>query len=128
MAKEHNYVDTFGAGKAQGDGSMRNLLGGKGANLAELTRIGLPVPAGFTLTTEVCTYFYDHGRKFHPELRDQGADALRRVEQIMGAKFGDSTNPLLLACRSGARDSMPGMMDTVLNIRLNDTTVQALTK
>jgi pyruvate,orthophosphate dikinase len=122
------YVYFFGDNQADGDASMKNLLGGKGANLAEMTRIGLPVPAGFTLTTEVCTYFYAHGRKFPPELREQGADALRRVEQIMGAKFGDSTNPLLLACRSGARDSMPGMMDTVLNIGLNDTTVKALAR
>src|SRR5581483_3683639 len=122
------YVYFFGNNHADGDASMKNLLGGKGANLAEMTKIGLPVPAGFTLSTDVCTYFYAHGRKYPPELRDQVVEALRRVEQIMGAKFGDATNPLLLSCRSGARDSMPGMMDTVLNIGLNDTTVKALIK
>ena len=122
------YVYFFGNGNAEGRADMKNLLGGKGANLAEMTNIGLPVPAGFTLTTDVCTYFYQHGRKFPPELRDQVAEALQRVEKIMGAKFGDTTNPLLLSCRSGARDSMPGMMDTVLNIGLNDTTVKALAK
>jgi pyruvate,orthophosphate dikinase len=122
------YVYFFGAGKADGRADMRDLLGGKGANLAEMTNIGLPVPPGFTITTEVCTYFYQHGRKYPPELRDQVADALQRIEKLVGAKFGDSTNPLLLSCRSGARDSMPGMMDTVLNIGLNDTTVKALAK
>ncbi len=122
------YVYFFGGGKADGSTDMKALLGGKGANLAEMTNIGLPVPAGFTLTTEVCTYFYKNGRKFPPELRDQTAEALQRVEKLMGAKFGDATNPLLLSCRSGARESMPGMMDTVLNIGLNDTTVKALVK
>src|SRR5438034_2734011 len=122
------YVYFFGSEKAEGRADMKELLGGKGANLAEMTNIGLPVPAGFTITTEVCTYFYANGRKYPPELRDQVADGLQRVEKIMGAKFGDSTNPLLLSCRSGARDSMPGMMDTVLNIGLNDQTVEALSK
>src|SRR5205814_1470166 len=112
------YVYFFGDGHADGDAGQRHLLGGKGANLAEMTKIGLPVPAGFTLTTEVCTYFYAHGRKYPPELRDQVAEALKRVEKIMGAKFGDAAHPLLLSCRSGARDSMPGMMDTVLNLGL----------
>jgi pyruvate,orthophosphate dikinase len=122
------YVYFFGAGKADGKADMKPLLGGKGANLAEMTNIGLPVPAGFTITTDVCTYFYQHGRKYPPELRDQVAQALQGVEKLMGAKFGDGINPLLLSCRSGARDSMPGMMDTVLNIGLNDTTVKALAK
>ena len=122
------YVYFFGNNQSDGDASMRNLLGGKGANLGEMTKIGLPVPAGFTLSTDVCTYFYANGRKYPPELKDQVAEALRKVESVMGAKFGDSTNPLLLACRSGARDSMPGMMDTVLNIGLNESTVQALIK
>jgi len=125
---QSKYVYFFGGGKADGRTDMKDLLGGKGANLAEMTNIGLPVPAGFTITTEVCTYFYQHGRKYPPELRDQVTKALQRVEELMGAKFGDSTNPLLLSCRSGARDSMPGMMDTVLNIGLNDTTVKALAK
>jgi pyruvate,orthophosphate dikinase len=122
------YVYYFGDGRADGDAGMKNLLGGKGANLAEMTKIGLPVPPGFTLSTDVCTWYYANGRKYPPELRDQVADALRRVEQSTGTKFGDAANPLLLSCRSGARDSMPGMMDTVLNIGLNDTTVQALAK
>ncbi len=122
------YVYFFGAGKAEGRADMKELLGGKGANLHEMTNIGLPVPSGFTLSTDVCTYFYQNGRKYPPELRDQVAEALQRVEKIMGAKLGDSANPLLLSCRSGARESMPGMMDTVLNIGLNDTTVKALAK
>src|SRR6516165_7580737 len=124
----NKYVYFFGAGKADGKADMKPLLGGKGANLAEMTNIGLPVPAGFTITTEVCSYYYQHGRKYPPELRDQVAEALRGVEKLMGPKFGDASNPLLLSCRSGARDSMPGMMDTVLNIGLNDTTVEALAK
>jgi pyruvate,orthophosphate dikinase len=125
MAK---YVYFFGGGKAEGRADMKELLGGKGANLHEMTNIGLPVPPGFTLTTDVCTYFYQHGRKYPPELRDQGVEALQRVEKLLGAKVGDATNPLLLSCRSGARESMPGMMDTVLNIGLNDTTVKALAR
>ncbi|HMP16214.1 MAG TPA: PEP/pyruvate-binding domain-containing protein, partial [Gemmatales bacterium] len=122
------YVYFFGDGKADGKADMKNLLGGKGANLAEMTLIGLPVPAGFTISTEVCTYFYANKKTYPPELKAQVEEALRNVEKCMGAKFGDATNPLLLACRSGGRDSMPGMMDTVLNIGLNDTTVQALAK
>src|SRR6478672_837985 len=102
MAK---YVYFFGGNKAEGRADMKELLGGKGANLAEMTNIGLPVPAGFTLSTEVCTYFYANGRQFPPELKKQVEEALRKVEETMGAKFGDTTNPLLLACRSGARDS-----------------------
>src|SRR6478672_5954778 len=122
MAK---YVYFFG-GKAEGKADMKNLLGGKGANLAEMTNIGLPVPAGFTLTTEVCTYFYAHDRKYPPELKAEVDEALRKSEQVMGAKFGDPKNPLLVSCRSGARVSMPGMMDTVLNIGLNETTLRGL--
>ncbi|MBW3539575.1 MAG: pyruvate, phosphate dikinase, partial [Planctomycetes bacterium] len=125
---EHKYVYYFGGGKADGNSKLRELLGGKGANLAEMINIGLPVPAGFTITTELCTYYYDHDRSYPPELRDQVAKALARVEETMGAKFGSRENPLLLSCRSGARESMPGMMDTVLNIGLNDTTVQALAR
>src|SRR5262245_10668015 len=125
MAK---FVYFFGSGKADGRADMKNLLGGKGANLAEMTNIGLPVPAGFTLSTEVCTYFYAHGMKYPPELKVQVEEALKKTEAAMGTKFGDPKNPMLVACRSGARESMPGMMDTVLNIGLNDTTVQALAK
>lgn len=128
MSTDTKYVYFFGDGQADGDASMRNLLGGKGANLAEMTKIGLPVPAGFTLTTDVCTYYYDNGRQFPPELREQVAEALKQTEKVMGAEFGSTTNPLLLSCRSGARESMPGMMDTVLNIGLNDVTVEALAK
>src|SRR5947199_9145716 len=120
------YVYFFGASHADGDASMKNLLGVKGANLAETCRVGLPVPAGFTLTTEVCTSYYDHGKQYPPELKTQVAEAMRKTEEVMGAKFGDAKNPLLVSCRSGARVSMPGMMDTVLNIGLNDTTVKGL--
>ncbi|MFM7161233.1 MAG: PEP/pyruvate-binding domain-containing protein, partial [Planctomycetaceae bacterium] len=122
------YVYFFGSGKADGKADMKSLLGGKGANLAEMTNIGLPVPAGFTITTEVCNYYYANGKQYPPELKAQVATALGQIEQAMGAKFGDLKNPLLLSCRSGARESMPGMMDTVLNIGLNDQTVEALAK
>jgi pyruvate,orthophosphate dikinase len=124
MAKK--YVYFFGGGKAEGTAEMRDLLGGKGANLAEMTNIGLPVPPGFTITTEVCTYYYAHDRTYPPELKEQVDAALRRVEELVGARYGDPKNPLLVSCRSGARASMPGMMDTVLNIGLNDRTVQGL--
>ena len=105
---------------------MRNLLGGKGANLAEMASIGLPVPPGFTITTEVCTYYYEHGKQYPEELRDQVAEALARVEEAVGNRFGDAAKPLLVSVRSGARVSMPGMMDTVLNLGLNDETVEGL--
>ncbi len=121
------YVYTWGAGKADGDGKMKPLLGGKGANLAEMTRIGLPVPPGFTITTEVCTYFYDHKKTYPPSLQSQVEAGVRNMEKIMGYKFGDAKGfPLLVAVRSGARDSMPGMMDTILNLGLNDQTVLSL--
>src|SRR5215467_3798101 len=120
------YVYFFGGGKAEGRADMKDLLGGKGANLAEMTNIGLPVPAGFTLTTQVCTYYYDHDRQYPPELKAQVEEALKKTEQVMGAKFGDPKNPLLVSCRSGARVSMPGMMDTVLNIGLNEATLRGL--
>src|SRR5271166_4874391 len=120
------YVYFFGGGKAEGRADMKNLLGGKGANLAEMTNIGLPVPAGFTLTTEVCNYYYAHDRKYPPEIKAEVEDALRKTEASMNAKFGDPKNPLLVSCRSGARVSMPGMMDTVLNIGLNEATLRGL--
>src|SRR4029077_575091 len=101
----NKYVYFFGQGKADGKSEMRALLGGKGANLAEMTNIGLPVPAGFTITTEVCTYFYANEHKYPPELAKQVDDAMVAVEKSMGKKFGDTTNPLLVSCRSGARDS-----------------------
>ena len=125
-AKTPKYVYFFGGKKAEGKADMKSLLGGKGANLAEMVNIGLPVPAGFTITTEVCTYYYANKRKYPKELKDQVLKALAKVEKEMGAKFGDKKNPLLLSVRSGARASMPGMMDTILNLGLNDTTVQAL--
>jgi pyruvate,orthophosphate dikinase len=123
---ESKYVYFFGAGKAEGRADMKDLLGGKGANLAEMTNINLPVPAGFTLTTEVCTYYFAHGKQYPPELKSQVEDALKKTEAAMGAKFGDAKNPLLVSCRSGARVSMPGMMDTVLNIGLNEATLRGL--
>ena len=123
MAK---WVYTFGDGRAEGQSAMRNLLGGKGANLAEMSNLGLPVPPGFTVTTEVCTYYYDHGRAYPPELKAAVAEAMAFVGGLTGRTFGDAKNPLLVSVRSGARASMPGMMDTVLNLGLNDTTVEAL--
>jgi pyruvate,orthophosphate dikinase len=120
------WVYSFGAGHNEGRADMRNLLGGKGANLAEMASIGLPVPPGFTITTEVCTYYYDHGQSYPQELQDQVAAALARIEAAVGAKFGDTARPLLVSVRSGARVSMPGMMDTVLNLGLNDATVDGL--
>lgn len=121
------WVYNFGS-KTDGDASMRNLLGGKGANLAEMASLGLPVPPGFTINTDVCTYYYEHEKSYPPELEGQVNDALAALESQMGKKFGDNENPLLVSVRSGARVSMPGMMDTVLNLGLNDETVQGLAK
>src|SRR3954452_5934197 len=126
-SKANKYVYLFGNKKADGNGSMKPLLGGKGANLAEMTRIGLPVPPGFTITTEVCTYFYANKRTYPTTLQAEMEKGVANMEKIMGYKFGDSKGfPLLVAVRSGARDSMPGMMDTILNLGLNDETVLAL--
>ena len=122
------YVYTFGAGKADGRADMKNLLGGKGANLAEMNSIGLPVPAGFTITTEMCTVYYENNRKYPEDLVKQVNTGLKHIEAVMKAKFGDKSNPLLVSVRSGARVSMPGMMDTVLNLGLNDETVQGIIK
>src|SRR5881394_665342 len=127
MGKTKKYVYLFGNKKADGHGAMKALLGGKGANLAEMTRIGLPVPSGFTITTEVCTYFYANKKTYPKELQAQMEAGVANMEKIMGTKFGATTGtPLLVAVRSGARDSMPGMMDTILNLGLNDATVLAL--
>ena len=120
------WVYGFGAGRNDGKAEMRNLLGGKGANLAEMASIGLPVPPGFTITTEVCTYYYQHEKQYPPELKAQADEALARIEDAVGLKFGDEAKPLLVSVRSGARVSMPGMMDTVLNLGLNDRTVEGL--
>ncbi len=122
------WVYAFGGGRAEGKTSMRDLLGGKGAGLAEMANLGLPVPPGFTITTEVCTYYYANDQKYPPKLVAQVEDALAKVGRITGKKFGDTQNPLLVSVRSGARASMPGMMDTVLNLGLNDETVEALAK
>jgi len=122
------WVYNFGAGHKEGAAEMKNLLGGKGANLAEMARIDLPVPPGFTLTTEVCTAFYENKRQYPADLADQVNASLANVEKALGQKFGDRENPLLVSVRSGARVSMPGMMDTVLNLGLNDETVQGLAK
>src|SRR3978361_1352108 len=122
------WVYAFGGGRADGDASMKNLLGGKGANLAEMSSLGLPVPPGFTITTEACTHYYANARQYPDALKDQVAAALNIVEQQTGKAFGDAANPLLVSVRSGARASMPGMMDTVLNLGLNDETVEGLAK
>jgi pyruvate,orthophosphate dikinase len=122
------YVYYFGDGHADGAGNMKPLLGGKGANLHEMTRIGLPVPPGFTITTEVCSYFYVHNRSYPSELKAQVANALARIEKSVGKKLGDNERPLLVSVRSGARDSMPGMMDTILNLGMNDEVVETVAK
>jgi pyruvate,orthophosphate dikinase len=122
------WVYAFGGGGADGDASMKNLLGGKGANLAEMSSLGLPVPPGFTITTEACVHYYSNEKQYPAELKEQVAAGLAKVEQITGKTFGDAANPLLVSVRSGARASMPGMMDTVLNLGLNDETVAGLAK
>ena len=123
MAK---WVYSFGDGKAEGAADMRNLLGGKGANLAEMSNLGLPVPPGFTITTEVCTAYYENDHAYPEELARQVDAALAEIGKLTGRTFGDPENPLLVSVRSGARTSMPGMMDTVLNLGLNDETVKAV--
>jgi pyruvate,orthophosphate dikinase len=125
-AHKGKWVYGFGGGKAEGRASMRDLLGGKGAGLAEMAHLGFPVPPGFTITTEVCTYFYQNGKAYPKDLKAQVETALAELGRITGKKFGDSNNPLLVSVRSGARASMPGMMDTVLNLGLNDVTVAAV--
>ena len=112
----------------EGDATMRNTLGGKGANLAEMTKLGLPVPQGFTITTDACTQYYEDGRKINDEIMEQIMEAIVKMEEITGKKFGDKENPLLVSVRSGARASMPGMMDTILNLGLNEEVVETLAK
>src|ERR1700742_4013298 len=127
-ATARSWVYAFGGGGADGDASMKELLGGKGANLAEMSALGLPVPPGFTITTEACTHYYANNQAYPATLKGEVAAGLARVEQLTGRKFGDPSNPLLVSVRSGARASMPGMMDTVLNLGLNDETVEGLAK
>ncbi|MFA7485130.1 MAG: PEP/pyruvate-binding domain-containing protein, partial [Phycisphaerae bacterium] len=120
------WVYFFGGKKADGNAKMKNLLGGKGANLAEMAKLGVPVPPGFTLTTDVCTYYYANKRKYPAGLKEKVNEAMRKIEKIMGKKFGDPNDPLLMSVRSGARKSMPGMMETVLNIGLTTKTIPGL--
>ncbi|HKJ67344.1 MAG TPA: PEP/pyruvate-binding domain-containing protein, partial [bacterium] len=122
------YVYFFGEGQADGSANLKELLGGKGANLAEMSNLGVPVPPGFTISTEVCTYYYQHEDTYPDGLEKQVEEALKKVEKVMGKDFGDPEDPLLFSVRSGARVSMPGMMDTVLNLGLNDETVKGLAK
>src|ERR1700751_866683 len=122
------YVYFFGAGKADGTGAMKEILGGKGAGLAEMTRIGLPVPAGFTITTEACYYYFKHGRKYPKELAAESAKTRARLEKLTKKKLGDAKNPLLVSVRSGSAKSMPGMLETILNLGLNEKSVEALAK
>src|SRR6201987_961567 len=120
------WVYFIGAGKAEGDASWRDLLGGKGAGLAEMTKIGLPVPAGFTISTEACDYYYKNGKKYPAELRKQVAESVSRLEKVTKKKLGDPKSPLLVSVRSGSARSMPGMMETILNLGLNERSVQGL--
>ena len=128
MADNKKRVYRFGGKSAEGNGKMRELLGGKGANLAEMCTLSIPVPAGFTITTECCTEYYELGGGYTEELKKEVAEALKATEAIMGMKFGDPENPLLVSCRSGARSSMPGMMDTILNIGLCSATIPGMIK
>ena len=120
------YVYFFGAGKADGTGDMKDLLGGKGAGLAEMTRIGLPVPAGFTITTEACDYYLNHGKKHPKALAGEVRKSIARLEKLTGKKLGDARDPLLVSVRSGSAKSMPGMMETIFNLGLNEKSVEGL--
>jgi pyruvate,orthophosphate dikinase len=122
------WIYNFGDGSADGKASMKNLLGGKGANLAEMSNLGLPVPPGFTITTEVCKKYFNNNNTYPDGLVEQVKTSISTIENTVGSKFGDDKNPLLVSVRSGARVSMPGMMDTVLNLGLNDITVEALAR
>ena len=126
MKEQKKYVYFFGAGQTEGNASMKNILGGKGANLAEMAGMGLPVPQGFTITTEACTRYYDDGKVIGEDIIAQVDEYVAKLEKSAGKKFGDAKNPLLVSVRSGARASMPGMMDTILNLGLNETVVEAL--
>src|SRR5947208_57603 len=128
MADSHKYVYSFGGGKAEGKADMKALLGGKGANLAEMSVIGIPVPPGFAITTEVCAAYYENGKKLPEAVRPQVEAAIKQVEDQLGAKLGDPSNPLLVSVRSGAALSMPGMMNTILNLGLSDASTEGLAK
>ena len=128
MAGKTKYVYFFGAGQTEGNANMRELLGGKGANLAEMAGLGLPVPQGFTISTEACTRYYDDGRMIADDIMNQVIEYVGKLEKSAGKKFGDAKNPLLVSVRSGARASMPGMMDTILNLGLNETVVNSLAR
>src|ERR1700719_1801508 len=128
MSDIAKWVYAFGDGKADGEASMKDLLGGKGANLAEMSNLGLPVPPGFSITTEVCTYFYAHEQSYPADLKRAVEAALTQIGTLAGGRFGDPARPLLVSVRSGARVSMPGMMDTVLNLGLNEATAEGLAK
>ncbi len=128
MSNTQKYVYSFGGGSAEGRSEMKELLGGKGANLAEMSLIGIPVPPGFTITTEVCAAYYDHDRKLPEEVKPQVEAALSRMERAVGKKFGDPTDPLLVSVRSGAALSMPGMMNTILNLGLTDASVEGVVR
>src|ERR1019366_1124471 len=121
-----NYVYSFGGGKADGDGTMKDILGGKGSGLAEMSKAGVPVPPGFTISTEVCNIYFQNGNKVPSEINDQVVRALGKLEKRIGKKLGDPSNPLLVSVRSGAKFSMPGMMNTILNLGLNNETVEGL--
>src|SRR5215467_289587 len=120
MAKKQKYIYSFGGGKADGHGKMKDLLGGKGAGLAEMSSSGVPVPPGFTITTDMCRYYYANGKKLPKDFEAHMKEAMTKLEKTAGKKFGDPYNPLLVSVRSGAKFSMPGMMDTILNLGMND--------
>src|SRR5262249_45186554 len=124
----NKHVYSFGAGHADGDGSMKDVLGGKGAGLAEMSRAGVPVPPGFTISTEVCNIYFQNNKQVPKEINNEILEALEKLESQIGKKLGDSENPLLVSVRSGAKFSMPGMMNTILNLGLNDETVEGLVK
>ena len=128
MSDSHKYVYSFGGGKAEGKADMKALLGGKGANLAEMSVIGIPVPPGFTITTEVCAAYYENGKKLPEAVRPQVEAAIQQVEKQLGARLGDPADPLLVSVRSGAALSMPGMMNTILNLGLSDVSTEGLAK
>ena len=128
MSNKTKWIYNFGNGHADGNATMKDILGGKGANLAEMCNLGLPVPPGFTIPTSLCNYYYENGNQLPKELTAEVNSAIHKIEEVLGRKFGDAASPLLVSVRSGSKESMPGMMDTVLNLGLNDATVAGLAK